>query len=120
MKRFKAIAVLAASVVCTAFSSARGDTPLRMDMIASIEARLMLPARAHPLAEYARYYWAVKQSPGMIQGQFLHKTIDKNVGVHIVDEADAPHAQDFGCYLLNVYYDTTSDAPPKVRCGGPG
>jgi hypothetical protein len=94
-----------------ALETAAGE---RIDPLDIIERQVRLPARAHPLSDYTRYY---------------HRKGDKVIGRYLLREPkgrrwarkeDVPAAMDGGCSVVNVIFDAATQKIERVFCNGVG
>lgn len=119
---FLFVVALALSLVGAAVCSAKDETAWRPTSgeIAKMEARLRLPAQAHDLLNYARYYSGVIVSGRHIIDGYLYlvDTPEIKPRAYINQPHDViPHrfAGD-GCAVVTLRYDVEKSAVIGLRC----
>jgi hypothetical protein len=86
-----------------------------------IEANLVLPRGATPLATYDRYY-ALQSRDGraVILGHFRMNEAGRPGAVHIVIAKQLPWVLDGGCGFITVEFDAASKRLIDIACNGIG
>jgi hypothetical protein len=97
---------------------ARGDTDsfwtLEPKTVSRMEARIVMPVGAKPLAAFTRYY-----EPGFDHGRrvvfgLLTERGDRKIHIG----PNHPIAVDGGCSVVNTLYDVEADRITSITCNG--
>lgn len=91
--------------------------PEQEAMMDRIESRLELPADAHGLTEYARYYaW----DDGRVVAVYIAAGRDVRAGERhwLADNRDLPMHLDGGCDVISVVYDLETQSVEQSLCNG--
>ncbi|WP_426264988.1 hypothetical protein [Sphingomonas sp. PWP1-2] len=87
----------------------------------AIDRRLVMPPKAHPLREYARYY--ARRQDGKIAiflTAYVNMPSTPEAGERRwIDLRLMPDASDGGCGIINAVYDPSVDRVDQIRCNGP-
>jgi|SRR5581483_1245681 len=119
------LAVSAVLLSCVGSTRAQDATwtPDRQ-AIDELESAVQLPAwgpsRAHPVAEYARYYAGiVSNGRHLILAEFVGLGGMYVAGIHLVaSRRDFPVIFDGGCAIINLRYDADAKRIEKLACNG--
>ncbi len=85
------------------------------DEVSRLEKKLVLPERAGPLNDYARYYWgATENGVEVIHGAL---SFGPRQGVHLVAHAPPKLLTDQGCRWINIRYEPATDKI-EAQCDG--
>ena len=82
----------------------------------AIEARVVLPPEARPLASYARSYFRM---PGGVKLMGVYSALDPP-GRRWVESHPGPYVMDGGCAVVTVVIDVKSAMIDSVECNGVG
>ena|SRR5579863_2923692 len=120
MRSSKHIGLLGLILGCTISTSSPADDETWMatpGQIARLEHNLVMPSGAHPLTDYARYYWGTTvKSVRIIRGALV---LGQVIGVHIMKGPVLQSATDQGCSWIYVAFDPRQKTPTAM-CDGVG
>jgi len=87
-------------------------------IMAQIEQQVQLPANAHKLNKYARYYAA--DGTRVIATYIISGSDERLVGKRrwMADKRDLPMVMDGGCMVVNVVYDLAKKKVEQSSCNG--
>ena len=113
--------LLSASLLIIASACSQSSEGGHIALMDAIDRRIVMPPKAHPLREYARYY--ARRPDGKI-AIFFNGYVDmaatpKAGERQWIDARSMPEASDGGCWIINAVYDPSTDRFDKMRCNGP-
>ncbi|HKP33286.1 MAG TPA: hypothetical protein VJT70_00725 [Sphingomicrobium sp.] len=84
-----------------------------------IEALVVMPEGASPLAIYGRYYALEQRSDGVIKilGVYVREPEPRR---HWVRQNELPLVMDGGCDIVTLTYDARLDRVDRIECNGIG
>src|SRR5216683_1484350 len=89
--------------------------------IDEIEAAIAMPAGAHPVAAYLRFYTGDrKDGRPVVLGTFVLRDLLQRPAapINIVKKADMPIILDGGCAVVNLEFDTQRKQVVSISCNG--
>ena len=111
-----ALAILAAAALFGAAPAPAGD---QQTLMARIEARVVMPRGADPIAGYRRTYaWDPHAPPGSRVLALYMRTDANWVGRFWVPSDELPVVMDGGCGIVTLTYDVADDRVEQIGCNG--